>query len=101
MGWRALTAEWKARRAGRRHVADDIYRPARDVIGPTGWMWSNGWDAMQEGSEAYLRSFDPRVPHSMFISERDRTRSNIPIPLIERCIEDWSVTQPGEKVEGD
>lgn len=87
-----------ARRAGRKHYANDIARSARDVIGPTGWMWSNGWEAMEKGSKAYVRSFDPKVPRSIFVSERERTRGNIPIPLVERCIEDWkSKDSPGKE----
>lgn len=99
MGWRSLTSEWKARRAGRRHLASHIYRSARDVIGPTGAMWSNGWDAMAKGSDAYIKSFEPKIPPSIFVSARDRTRGNIPIPLVERCIEDWARTEDeGEPV---
>lgn len=97
MGWRSFTTEWKARRVGRRHLVSDISRSARDVIGPTGWMWSNGWDAMTKGSDAYVKSFDRRIPPSIFVSERDRTRNNIPIPLVERCIEDWSRHEPDEE----
>ena len=89
MGWRSFTSEWKARRQGRKHYVNDIGKSARHVIGPTGWMWSNGWDAMEKGSTAYLKSFDPKVPRSVFVSEREMTRQSIPIPLVERCIEDW------------
>jgi hypothetical protein len=97
MGWRSFTSEWKARREGRKHYANNIAKSARDVIGPTGWMWSNGWDAMEKGSKAYLKSFDPKVPRSIFLAEREGTRDSIPIPLIERCIEDWnSQDQPRE-----
>lgn len=44
---------------------------------------------MEKGSDAYVKSFDPKVPPSIFVSKRDLTRENIPIPLVERCIEDW------------
>ena len=89
MGLRALAKEWLARRDGRRHLGNDLGRSAREVVGPTGWMWSRGWDAMEKGSSAYVKSFDPRVPPSLFVSARDSTRSNLPVPLVERCIEDW------------
>ncbi len=103
--------EWKARRAGAKHVTTDIQKSARHVIGPTGNGFSNAWDAMAESSDAYVRSFDPRIPPSIFVSERDRTRLNQPIPLVERRIEahnedpqdeltaeelDWGNRPPGQ-----
>jgi hypothetical protein len=94
MGLRDLAREWRARRAGRRYVTSDLPRSARDVVGPTGWMWSKGWDAMARGSAAYVASFDRRLPPSTFVSARDLTRSNMPIPLVERCIEDRAVEPP-------
>lgn len=90
MGWQALATEWWARRAGRRHVESDLARSARDIVGPLGMMLSKGWDAMATGSSAYVESLDRRLPPSLFVSERDRRRRNLPIPLVERCIEDWS-----------
>ena len=66
----------------------DLSRSAREVAGPTGWMWSGGWDAMVRGSSAYVKSFDRRLPPSLFLSERDRHRHNIPNPLVERRLED-------------
>ena len=97
MGWRSFTSEWKARRAGRRHLERDLSKSAREVVGPTGAMWSNGWEAMAKGSDAYVKSFDPKIPPSIFVSERDRTRGNIPVPLVERCIEDWA--KPEETID--
>lgn len=89
MGWFAeLRYEWWARRRGRRHAVSSLPRAAREVIGPTGWNWSRSWDAMADGSDAYVESFDRRLPPSEFVSERDRTRANIPIPVVERCLED-------------
>lgn len=89
MGLSQLYAEWKARRAGRQGMEPSgIFRATRDVIGPIGWMWSNAWDAMDEGKDAYVGSFDRRLPPSEFISARDRTRHGIPIPLVERVVED-------------
>lgn len=64
----------------------DLSRAAREVVGPTGWMWSRGWEQMDQGKEAYVKSFDKRLPPSLFVSERDRTRQNIPVPLVERMI---------------
>ncbi len=79
-----------SRRAGRRHVPDDIRRQARDVAGVTGWMYSKGWDELSKVSPGYLRSFEsPRVPPSLHVSARDRQRSGQAVPLAERCIEDF------------
>jgi hypothetical protein len=41
---------------------------------------------MAKHQNAYIESFDRRVPPSIFVSERERSRHNIPIPLIERMI---------------
>lgn len=82
-----LLAEWKARRAGREYVSRGIQKSARHVMGPTGYGFSNAWDTMAESSEAFLDSFDPRIPPSLFVSQRDKTRLNQPIPLVERRIE--------------
>lgn len=43
---------------------------------------------MARGSDAYVKSFDRRLPPSEFVSERDRGRANLPIPVAERCLED-------------
>lgn len=86
MGLKSLRVEWLARRAGRRNLDRDLPRSAREVVGPTGWMWSRGWDMMADHVKDYARSFDRKVPPSIFVSERERTRHNIPIPLVERMI---------------
>jgi hypothetical protein len=86
MGWKSFKAEWLARRAGRKNLESDLPKSAREVVGPTGWMWSRGWDVMAEHQKAYVRSFDRRLPPSTFVSERERSRHNIPIPLVERLI---------------
>ena len=89
MGWfDELRYELRARRRGRRHAVSSLPKAAREVIGPTGWNWSRSWDAMAGGSDAYVRSFDRRLPPSEFVSARDRLRANIPIPVVERCLED-------------
>jgi hypothetical protein len=85
--WRDFLAEWKARRAGARYVPRNIQRSARDVIGPTGDLLSSAWDRLEESGEAYIESFDRRIPPSIFVSERDKKRHNRPIPLPERRIE--------------
>lgn len=90
VGFRDFVAEWRARRAGRRFASHDIRRSARDIIGPTGYNWSGAWELLDERGEKYLESFDRRIPPSEFVSKRDRTRLNIPIPLAERCLEDLS-----------
>jgi len=92
---RNLLSEWKARRAGRQYLSKDIQKSARHVIGPTGYGFSNAWEMMAESSEAFVGSFDPRIPPSLFISQRDRTRLNQPIPLIERRIEAHNVAEDG------
>ncbi len=65
-------------------------RVTRDVIGPTGWLSSNAWAQLDQHGEAYRQSFDRRLPPSLFVSERDRVRANQPMPIRERCIEDYS-----------
>ena len=67
----------------------NIARATRDITGPTGWVWSNAWDKLDQHGEAYMKSFDPKIPPSIFVSERDRTRHGQPMPIVERCIEDW------------
>ena len=89
---REFIAELKARRAGRKHLDHDIRKSARGIIGPTGWVWSNAWDHLDRDGEAYLESFDPRIPPSEFVSKRDRTRHNIPVPLVERRLGEEAVT---------
>lgn len=90
MGWlRDIRDEWRARRDGRRHVHNSIHQAARDITGPTGWVWSNAWDEVDRSGDAYVASFDRRLPPSTFVSERDRRRANLVMPLAERCIEDW------------
>ena len=66
----------------------------RDIVGPTGNLFSSGWRQIEDRrvGEAYLRSFEPRVPPSLHISSRDRTRANLPIPVRERCLEDLGRT---------
>jgi len=66
----------------------NIARATRDVTGPTGNVFSNAWDQLDQHGDAYMKSFDPRVPPSIFVSERDRTRHNQPMPIVERCLED-------------
>jgi hypothetical protein len=85
-GW---VAELRARRAGQRALKSKNFRAVRHIVGPTGNMFSNGWDKMAEGADAFNRSFEPRIPPSLHISHRDSTRVNMPMPLSERCIEDW------------
>lgn len=65
-----------------------IARATRDVTGPTGWVFSNAWQQLDDHGDAYMKSFDRRIPPSIFISERDRKRHGQPIPVAERCLED-------------
>ena len=89
---RTRVLDWLDRRATRRVHKGATSLTARDIAGATGWVRSNAWDKIAEGSEAYAKSFSPRVPPSLHISHRDATRHNIPIPVPERCLEDYDNT---------
>ncbi len=91
--WQSFWREVRARRAGRRGMTNPIARAARDVTGPTGWVFSNAWDKLDEHGDAYVKSFDRRIPPSLFVSERDRTRFQQPMPVAERCLEDYRVVR--------
>jgi len=84
-----LVVEWRARRHGRRSLSNDIYRSARDIAGPTGYGLSETWRHVEHRGQAYVQSFDRRLPPSLHISERDAVRAGKAIPLAERCIEDY------------
>lgn len=86
MGLKSFKAEWLARRAGRRGIRSDLPRTARDIVGPTGWMWSKGWDELAKHESTYARSFDPKVPRSIFATRQGQGLHDIPIPLVERLI---------------
>jgi hypothetical protein len=89
---REFFAEVRDRRAGRQAMgsSNDMFRKARGIVGITGNSFSNAWDYIDSGGDAYLKSMEkePHLPPSLFISERDRTRLGQPMPLAERCIED-------------
>ncbi len=89
MGIRGLIEERRLRREGRRHIPPTAADAARDITGPTGSGFRLTWEAIERDGSAYLASFDRRLPPSTFVSERDRLRANLPMPLSERCIEDW------------
>ena len=89
---RALRETWieiKARRAGRAGIVRPKVNSPRQIAGITGALMSNGFDRIAEGSKAYEKSFDPHIPPSVHISYNDMRRQNVPVPLAERCIEDW------------
>lgn len=91
--------EWKARRAGRQHLPNNLHQATRDIVGPTGWAASGSWEQLSERRGAYVKSFDKeRIPPSLHISERDRIRAGEVMPLKERCIEDF--TAPAENEPG-
>jgi len=69
-------------------MTTDMARRTRDVTGPTGYVFSNAWDKLEEHGDAYMKSFDEHLPPSLFVSERDRTRHNQAIPVLERCLGD-------------
>ena len=86
--------EWMARRNGRKHLSSDLHRATRDIVGPTGWGDSKGWDQLSERGSAYIKSFDrDRIPPSLHVSERDRIRAGEVMPLQERCIEDFNANE--------
>ena len=80
--------EWSARRAGRRFVSSNLGRATR-AMGGMG-ICHKGLHRIEKGGDTYAESFDRRLPPSIFVSERDRQRANRPIPVAERCLEDWS-----------
>ena len=71
------------------HIRSETRLTARDIAGPLGNLFSNGWDLLEEGSEVYLKSFGPRVPPSLHIFQVEQSRYGQPIPVSERHIEDW------------
>jgi hypothetical protein len=81
-----LRAAWRWRRPDAPCDRRDLQRSARDIMGPLGTGFSNAWDVMANGSEAYVKSFDRRVPPSIFVTARDRSRLGQPVPLVERRI---------------
>jgi hypothetical protein len=89
---RAVRDTWtelKARRAGRAGIVRPKVNSARQIAGIIGALMSNGYDRIAEGSKAYEKSFDPHIPPSVHVSYNDMLRHNVPVPLAERCIEDW------------
>ena len=81
--------EWVAHRAGKRPINNtDVRKATRHIVGPTGYMLTKSVDRVASDGEAYLKSFDDRIPPSLFVSERDRTRLNQAMPLSERAIAD-------------
>ena len=90
MGLRSVLVEWRARRAGRKGMPHDVAlaRVVREVSGLPGSITPQGWEIVAEDPEGFVESFDEKLPPSLFVSERDRTRHGMPIPLVERAIED-------------
>lgn len=68
-----------------------MFDSARGIIGPTGNSFSKGWEMLEKDNGAYLRSMqsETHLPPSLFVSERDRVRLGQPVPIAERCIEDY------------
>ena len=81
---RDLITEFWARHDGKKHAPRDLSKAAREITGVTGNMFSNGWEHVAEDGQAYIDSFNRRIPPSLCVSERDRTRANLAIPLPER-----------------
>lgn len=89
---RAFLIEARAGAAGRRAMGADnsTFNAARGIIGPTGNSFSNAWEHLEKDGAAYNRSMDREraIPPSLFVSERDRVRHGLAVPLSERCVED-------------
>ena len=86
--------DWRRSRiAGRKAMGSgrSMFDSARGIIGPTGNSFSKGWEMLEKDNGAYLRSMqsEKHLPPSLFVSERDRVRLGQPVPLAERCIEDY------------
>ena len=86
---RESRSEITARRAGRRGIVAPKVNTSRHIAGITGNLMSNGFERIAESSKAYEKSFDPHIPPSAHISYNDMQRQNVPVPLSERCIEEW------------
>ena len=68
----------------------DIFTATRHVTGAIGAGTSPAYDALAKGGESLNRSLrENPLPPSTHISHRDATRHNIPVPLSERCLEDY------------
>lgn len=97
MTFRARLAELNGQRRNRVAVRKamgsgrSMFDSARGIIGPTGNSFSKGWEMLANDKGAYLRSMqsEQHLPPSLFVSERDRVRLGQPVPLAERCIEDY------------
>ncbi len=81
------------RPAPRTQSDSDIFTAARHVTGAIGAGTSPAYDALAEGGQSLNRSLrENPLPPSTHVSHRDSTRHNIPVPLSERCIEDYHKT---------
>ncbi len=97
--WERVLAKvdaWAARPRPARRPGSQIHRAARDVTGATGLATQRVWDSMVEGHRPYLKSFEPRIPPSAFVSEADVLRRGEVMPLSERCLEDLGRPQDAE-----
>ena len=93
-----IAAEHKGRRQGRRGLPQrPKHQAPREVIGPTGNMYSRGWEALAAGSKAFEKSFDRQIPPSLHISEQERHRFHLAIPVAERCLEDQAGRTEGQE----
>lgn len=78
------------RPAARPAPDSDIFTAARHVTGAIGAGTSPAYEALAKGASSLNRSLRANpLPPSTHISHRDSTRHNIPVPLSERCIEDY------------
>ena len=73
-----------------RRSESDIFTAARHITGAIGAGTSPAYDALADGGESLNRSLRKNpLPPSTHISHRDATRHNLPVPVSERCIEDY------------
>lgn len=96
---RNLITRWRTPRDWPAADPDDLSRAVLHTIGRNGYALSGSYDVIADGQKAYGESFDPRLPPSLFVSERDRTRSGMAMPLVERCIEDHGSNVAAAKAE--
>lgn len=99
--FRNLIARWRSPRDWPPPEPDDLSRAVIDTIGRNGYALSGSYDVIADGQKAYGQSFDPRLPPSLFVSERDRTRSGMAMPISERCIEDHVSNVAATKAESE
>ena len=101
--WSEFLEEWRARKAGSKHVQSDFSKAALDLSGRLGFGTTRLWDHVEEGQTAYKESLarEKRLPPSLHVSDRDRLRAGDPIPRAERRVEDFRNEASAERLTVD